>query len=187
MKLFLTTLLFACASVVLAQGIDPTAPPKLAALQAQYQAAIAADAKIIRTRYLQHLQQLETDALSTKDFDLAAAVGREIALLSKDNSSKGATAPVNPDSTEIEERLINTTWVWYENQTITFLADGRARWSYNGDISFTWKVVGTNPAVIEGTGWNGKKYRITLNDSLRTGSLREGWYGPRTTNEVNLQ
>ena len=188
MKIILVASLFAWAPLVRGQGTDTEVPTQLAEARAHYEAAIATATKPIRERYLQELEQLRAAAFSTKDANLAFAVSQEIALLGGTGTGGTEIDGADPSTVDdVKERLVNTTWVWYAGETITFLKDGMARWSGNHAEAFTWKVAGATPPVIEGKAWNGNKYRLTLDAGLRTGKLVEGTLHERPASQIDFK
>jgi len=85
----------------------------------------------------------------------------------------------------LEQRLIGTKWVWWENknqvQTITFSPGGKASWSIKGRGEFSWKVVpGENK--IEGIAPpRGQKFKMTFDSALTKGKIYAGDDRPRDT------
>ena len=93
--------------------------------------------------------------------------------------------PASPEQ-HLKASLINTTWLWSGGQTITFLADGSAKWSKTGAPAFTWSVTLAIPPVIEGKTPDGSKYRMSLDEGLRTGKLIEGAQPARATSQIGF-
>jgi hypothetical protein len=187
MKIIPRAFLISWTPFALAQGINTSTPTELLEARAHYEAAIAAATKPIRERYLQELEQLKTTAYFTKNFDLANAVVQEIAAMGETEAGGSGTDGTGSPEDRVEERLINTTWLWWGGGTITFLADGRARCSNTRGTALTWKVAGATPPVIEGESWNGGKYRMTLDAGLRTGKLVEAPLQERSTSQIGFK
>jgi hypothetical protein len=166
MKNFVPLLLFAlCTCTLFAQDLTP---PELAALRKEYKRALADD----KQRYTEELQKLEGVAISTNNPRLAGAVRREIADLA-DSPAKPERLERNSGADELNAKLVGTTWAWYGDEKITFLADGRARWSKDNSEAFTWKVISANPLKVDGTTWNGTHYTITFEDGTTSGEIFE--------------
>jgi predicted RNA-binding protein len=170
MKGMLGAVLFAWSRSGPAQEAVNSTPTEVLEARAHYEAAIAAAERPIRERYLSELDQLLNTAYATKDFDLAQAVTQEISLMQTGNGADNGMSPED----RVIERMINTTWVWGNGQTITFLADGKARWSNDSAAAFTWKVGGAVPPVIEGKTSDGGKFWINLDAGLRSGNVVQG-------------
>ncbi len=169
----------------IAQATGVSEPAQLMEARARYEEEIAAAIKPIRDRYLKELERLETTAYYARDFDLACAVTREIASM---GGTGGAAVEGNGSPEDnIKARLVNTAWIWRGGETITFLADGKARWSHTGAEAFTWKVAAAKPAVIVGTAWDGGQYSITLDGDLRTGKLFEWPLQERPTSQLEFK
>jgi hypothetical protein len=174
--------LFAWGPCGLGQGRDAT-PTELLEARAHYEEAMREAARPIRERYIEELEQLETTAYYTKDFDLAKAAGREIESMG--GAGLSATDWMVSPEEFIRKRLVNTTWVWGRGETITFLADGGVRWSGKG--AGRWKVASATPPVVEGVEGNGDKFRIVLDPGLREGRVFEGMLAQRGTSEIDFR
>jgi hypothetical protein len=182
MKIIRVAILFAWTPFAVAQGVDKSTPTELLEARAHYEAAIAAATKPIRERYLVELEQLKTTAYFTRNFDLAKAVVDEIAAM----GDTGTDASGSPED-RLKERVINTTWLWWGGETITFLPDGKARRSNTGAAACTWKIAGTTPPVIEGEAANGGKYRMILDAGGKTGKLVEAPLQERATSQIDFK
>ena len=174
--------LFAPSPPGLAQQRYTSTPVELLEARAHYEEAIAIVARPIRERYIEELEQLQNTAYTTKNFDLAKAVARELESMGSGTMSKTNETPVDT----ITDRLINTTWVWQSGQTITLLDGGKARWSNTGAAVFTWKVTGATPAIIEGKTSDGRRFWITLDPGLRAGNVIEGRLA-RSTSQLDFR
>jgi hypothetical protein len=173
--------LVASSPFALAQEAITSAPTEVLEARAHYERAIAAATKPIRERYLAELEQLKTTAYDTKNFDLAIAVGQEIALMGTGTADEN----LSPEDSVIE-RLTNTTWVWGQGQTITLLPGGKARCSNAAAAAFTWKLSGAAPPVIEGKTADGVKFWINLDATLRTGNVIQGRL-QRATSQIDFR
>jgi hypothetical protein len=188
MKTILKVLLLACSPFALAQGADTNVPPDLAAARAHYQDALD-DAK---RRYLQALEKLKADAVVANDSELVSAVSKEIAAMGG-NDTGPTDAASDLDGTEaptiesLTARLTNTTWAWFNDQTLTFLRDGMAKWSDIGAATFTWSVVGASPPTIEGKSGDGTAYKMVLDANLRAGQIFQGTLPVRATARIRHQ
>ena len=87
----------------------------------------------------------------------------------------------------LTKRLIGTKWIWFETETITFLAGGKARWNRNKNSQiWPWKVTSVEPPVIEGEHvQQGRKFTMTLDGNLKTGTIAESnGVRPRETRNI---
>jgi len=182
MKIILPAFFLAVAPLVLAQGADTNMPPELAALRARYQDGMAS----LKKRYLQELQQLEANAVATNNPVLATAVSQEITSMGGTDTTVGQLDDSTDSPIEdIKAKLVNTTWAWNGGETFILLPNGKAKWSGADAPTMTWKVVGSSPPVVTGIAHNGAKYRMTLDDDLRSGKLFEGTASVRITARID--
>ena len=88
----------------------------------------------------------------------------------------------------LTKHLIGTKWIWFDRETITFLADGKAQWKENPD-HWPWKVTSVGRRVIEGENIRkGNKFTMTLDRDLKTGTIAEvNGGGPRKTRDVTKE
>jgi hypothetical protein len=86
---------------------------------------------------------------------------------------------------DLINRLIGTKWIWFNRETITFLADGKAKWKLSDD-PWPWKVTSFSRRVIEGENMRrGNKFIMTLDRGLKTGTIVETNGGaPRKTRDI---
>jgi hypothetical protein len=188
MKTILTLFLLACAPFTYAQGTDTNIPPDLAAARTRYQDALTN----VKNRYLQELQKLKADAVVENNSELVDAVTKEIASLGgTDTGSADAGADLDgtegPTIESLTARLTNTTWAWFNDQTITFLRNGMAKWSNIAAATFTWSVVSASPPTIQGKSGDGTAYKMVLDANLRTGQIFQGTLPERTTARIRRQ
>lgn len=190
MKILLNALLIACAPLALGQTGDAGMPPALAAARARFNLAVAADVK----NYMQALARLKADASQPAgDPALAAAVTKEMASLSasglpgvglaaRQHTLKSGTSTGNDSSLSgLEASLENTTWVWVNAETFTFLPNGKAQWNIINVPTMSWKVVSNSPPVIVGIAHSGNKYKMTLDPDLQSGTIDEEFSPERIT------
>ena len=98
-------------------------------------------------------------------------------------------APFASDATQnsaVRRRLLNTKWKWWEDQTLTFLADGKAKWSGGGE-PWPWKVDDVERRVISAENKDRKRtFTITFDSDFKTGVIL-GDEGQRTTKNVTKE
>jgi hypothetical protein len=174
--------LWAWCPLGIAQQTYSSTPTQLLEARAHYEEALAIVARPLRERYIEELEQLQNTAYSTKNFDLAKAVARELEAMGSGTGSKAIQSPKD----FVRDQLIHTTWVWASGETITFLEGGKAKWSNTGTAAFTWEVTGVNPAVVEGRAANGHKFWMTLGAGLRAGDVVEG-RTQRATSQIDFR
>lgn len=165
----LMTLLFP----VLLQAAEPSA--EMTAARARYAAALEAAAKPVRDRFVNELQAMKARAMTAKNLELAVAIDEQL----KTVGVAGAAVQGS-----LRDRLTDTTWVWWQGETMTFLRNGKIRWSYDESSQWTWKVADQSKRTIEG--WNPKgSFRITFEPDLLTGSLNESGKTARPTKRLS--
>jgi hypothetical protein len=171
-------LLLAFPAPLFAQDQTSAVPSELLTARAHYQDVLARD----KQQYLQVLQQLRATAQTTNDSVLAQAVSAEIQSLgATDTSAPSLDATDDTPLASLTAKLVNTAWVWDADQYVILLPDGKARWSHSHVATMTWRVIGSSPPKIEGIDFEGKKYRMILDDSLTTGKLFSGTLPMRLT------
>ena len=139
-------------------------PVDLQKARLRYEAALTAASKPIQLKYLAELKKMLEKALAAKNLDLAVAINAEINTI---------TVALDSSAESFKKRLINTTWVWYNNETITLNEDGSATWNMS-TRPLTWAVADHKERVINGTTASGKVYKIVLNPGLESGAIFEG-------------
>ena len=65
--------------------------------------------------------------------------------------------------------IINSTWIWWGGQTITFQNGGKVRWS-NGQ-TWTWEP-GSDANTIKGETTAHQPFTITFNPDFKTGMIQ---------------
>ena len=118
----------------------------------------------------------------------AASVPKPAATPTPVAKPKAVVAAKETPMTGIEaltKRLIGTTWIWFDRETITFLADGKARWKDTLE-PWPWKVTSVGRRVIEGENMQrGNKFTMTLDRDLKSGTIIEvNGGGPRKTRDI---
>ena len=167
MKRILATLPFSSAACFAA---DDSIPPEIAAARARYDAAVSAATKPLKKQYAAELEQIKSRALTAKNAKLAVAVDEELQSV----------------ASGLKEALTDSTWLWWKTETITFLPNGKARWSVNGKDGFTWKVSNEAQRQIEGQTSKHEKYIITFDAGLMAGTLIQGG-GSRPVRRVDAK
>ncbi len=74
---------------------------------------------------------------------------------------------------DMSSLLKNTTWAWFRNESVTFLDNGRARWSYNDQESFSWRITNQKARVVSGITPRGVNYKITFSKCFTKGTILE--------------
>ena len=153
----------------------------LALLQEQQTKALAAATEPVNRRYQTALQSLLRSATQAKDLEAVNKINDELAKLGVSSPAAAETSGVTTDS--VTKRLIGTKWYWFDRETITFLADGKAQWK-ESPVLWPWKVTSAGRRVIEGENKNnGHKFRITFDRDLKSGTV-EGDGGTRKLQPV---
>ncbi len=146
------------------------------------QNAAAPETAVLAQNYTRQLGEMERRLTSQKNIESALAVRRE-----RDAMQQGGLAPLAAGATQpsaLHTQLLNTTWKWWKDETTTFLAAGKVRWSHDSKATFTWKVADPVQRIVEGITSQGKKYTITFDASFTTGSLVDGNDG--NTRQIQL-
>ena len=121
----------------------------------------AAAAEPVNRRYQVALDQLLRRATQLNDLETAIKIREELKTLGTVSAVTG----------NLKARLTNSTWDWWQGQRLTFLANGKAKWSYDGSESFTWAVTSNESRTIEGLTSRGYKYKVTFDPTLTTGTI----------------
>ena len=166
----------ACILIVVGHlsAIGEAPPAELAAAHARYEAAVAVATKPLKERYLEELKRMKEKALFDRKADLAVAIDTEIKVL--------GGAPVT--GADLRGRLTNTTWKWWDTETITFLPENKIRWSHDQTQLWTWKVTDPAKRIIEGNCSKGT-FRLQVGDDLKSGKLSEGGGAARSTEQIS--
>jgi len=92
----------------------------------------------------------------------------------------------NFETALLRKKLINTTWVWFRSERITFLGNGKALLSPHGTQAFTWRVDSSKKRTIVGERLDlaGRKYKIEFNESYDRGKIYDYGAGQRVTSKV---
>ena len=124
--------------------------------------AIAAAAEPINRRYRTALEQLLRRATQTGDVDTAVKIKE--ALQALDPKDPGGAVIGDPPAS----RIVNTTWLWWGSQTITFQNGGKVHWSEGQ--TWTWAPVDAN--TIKGKTSTGQPFTITFSPDFKTGTIQ---------------
>jgi len=157
------------------RGAESAVPPELSAARAKYAAALEAAQTPVRARYASDLQAIKARALAARNLELAVAVDEEL----KTVSAGGAVQQT------LRERLIDTTWVWWQSETVTFLRNGKLRWSIDENEVWTWQVTDQSKRIVEGRNVRGVTYRFVFDEDLKAGTLVQDKGKPRPTQRLS--
>ncbi len=160
-------LILAAASVVSAQT---TTARDFTQLKEQQAKAVAAALEPVNRRYQVALEAILRRATQANDLATANSVNDELKSI---GAASGVAVPAKGivSAEGLEKRLIGTKWFWFGNETIVFMADGKAQWKETQGL-WPWKVKNNGLRVIEGENLNNKsKWTITFDRDLKTGTL----------------
>jgi hypothetical protein len=181
----LTTALFALFATAVPVFGDSPLIREWSGLQEQRDKALATAADTINHNYKAAVEALLRRATQSNDLEAAQVLRAEIAklggdVLGKEGQAQGTAADA------LTNQLVNTKWIWYSGETLTFLPDGKAKWSL-GDALWPWKITNAGRRVIEGVNMSrGTKFTITFDHNLKTGAI-EGDGGTRKTGNITGQ
>ena len=148
---------------------------------ARLRAAASPEGRRLAGEYVKALEGIERKLTMQKDVAGAVEVQKEKTAIQQDGLDPFASDATQ--SSALHRQLLNTTWKWWKDETITFIAGGKARWSVRKEF-FTWKVSEQTPRTVEGMTVHGKKYTITFDAELSLGSLVEDSGGVRKTTQI---
>ena len=136
---------------------------ELTQLTAQRDQALTAAAEPINRRYKEGLETVLRHATQASDLDAAIKIQEALKALGvKDPATAAIAAPA-------ATRIINTTWIWYGGQTITFQNGGKARWSVGQ--TWTWEP-GSDANIIKGETAAHQPFTFTFNPDFKTGTIQ---------------
>lgn len=139
-------------------------------LQEQHAKAAAAALEPVNRRYQSALETLLRRATQANDLQTANAVNDELKKLGVPTTGPAGQKPT-ASADSFEKRLIGTKWIWFGAETITFLADGKAKWK-ESPVLWPWKVKNAGLRTIEGENMNKKvKWTVTFDRDLKTGTV----------------
>ena len=148
---------------------------------ARLRATAAPEGRRLASEYVKALEGVERKLTMQKDVAGAVEIRKERTAIMQDGLDPFASDATQ--SSVLHRQLLNTTWKWWKDETITFLAGGKARWSVGKEF-FTWKVTDPAQRTIEGLTGAGKKYTIAFNADLSGGSIVEESGGTRKTSPI---
>lgn len=173
----ITALAVSCSSLLGATQIES----ELTQLQAQHAKALAAAAEPINRRQIAALEMLQRKAMQANDLETATKIKAEVAKLAA--GTPGANPTLTQGAESLANRLVGTKWVWFSKETLTFQADGKAIWS-SGRDPWPWKITNVGNRVIAGENMaKNKKFSITFDRDLKTGTI-SGEDGERATRNI---
>jgi hypothetical protein len=155
---------------------------ELTQLQAQHAKALAAAVEPVNRRQIAALEMLQRKATQANDLDTAIKIKAELAKLGVATSAAAKPTQL-PGADVLAKRLVGTKWVWFQKETVTFKANGKAEW-VKGREPWSWKVENVENRVISGVhaGLN-KKFTITFDEDFKKGRIA-GEDGERSTRNV---
>ena len=154
---------------------------ELKQLQDQREKALAAATEPVNRRHQAALESLLRRATQANDLDAALKIKEELQKLGSAAPPPGSVSGVTVES--LTNRLIGTKWTYFDKETLTLLADGKAQWS-SGRDPWPWKVAKAGSRVIEGMNVaKQKKFTITFDHDLKTGTI-DGDGGARQTRNI---
>ena len=127
------------------------------------------DGRRVAEEYVKALDGIERKLTMQKDVAGAMQVRKERTAMMQDGMNPfGSDAAQN---SAFYRQLLNTTWKWWGDETITFLPDRKARWS-GGGAPWPWKVDNEGNRVISGEHMSKKRrFTITFESDLKTGTI----------------
>lgn len=159
----ITALIFLAllAAVSLGAPPDPSAPPPAlpdAALRLKqaYQQNVERSLRPLRDRYFAELRRAIDAATRAGHLDVALAISTEL------DATPGAAAAAAAALTDLETKLVGSTWMAPDRSQFTLLADGKA-----DGRTFTWKVA--SPSAVELDSHDGSRGSIVFDPGLTTG------------------
>lgn len=153
---------------------------ELKRLQDERDKGMAAAVEPVKRRYLSALEPLLRRATQMNDLETAIKIREEMQKLGAVAAAAGQQG-VAPAS--FQSRLVNTKWVYWGSETLTFLPGGKARWSEGRDL-WTWKVVDAEQRIVEGLHpIKQKTFTMTFEPDLMSGSI-QGEGGSRQTRNI---
>ena len=168
-KIMTARLSFAVVFILLAGAWRGSPGPRTDATP-EHAKALAAAAEPVNRKYQSALQSLLRRATQANDLPTANRVNDELKKL-------GVAVQAGPDSPALTvesmtARLgIGTRWVWFEGETLTFLAAGKAQWKQS-PTPWPWKVTSAARRMVEGEhAVTGKKFTMTFDADLKTGTI----------------
>ncbi len=171
------TITFLSLIVALQMTLAAESPTsELTAARARYEAAVGIAVKPIRERYLEELKRMKEKALFDRKAELALAIDTEIKGM---GGAKFSAA-------DLRVRLANTTWKWWQDETITFLADGKIKWSHDNTQLWTWKITDPSKRTIEISTSKGPNIFI-IGEDMKSGTMTESGRSPRSTELITTK
>ena len=157
---------------------------ELTQLQAQRDKAVATATEAINKRQQPALESLLRRATQANDLTAAIKVRDELQKIGAAGQMPNDVSGVSIES--VTKRLVGTKWIWFDRETITFLADGKAQWKDN-QTYWPWKVTSAGRRIIEGENANrATKFTITFDRDLKTGTIT-GDGGSRQTRNITTE
>lgn len=145
-------------------------------LQEQHEKALQAAVEPVNRRHQAALESLLRRATQAGDLQTANKISEQLKKLE-------VTLSDAPTAEALTAYLVGTKWTWFGNETITFLADGKARWKDSPDL-WPWKISSAGRRVIASENVpKARKFTITFDRDMKTG-LIEGDTAPRKTQIV---
>jgi hypothetical protein len=142
-------------------------------LQEQHEKALETAAEPVNRRYQTALETLLRRATQARDLKTANKISEQLKKIV-------VTLPEAPTIESLTAFLVGTKWTWFGSETLTFLADGKARWKDSSDL-WPWKVTSASHRIISSENVaKGRKFTITFDREMKTGII-EGDTATRKT------
>ena len=123
--------------------------------------------RVLDKRLVEELEKLKINYTKKGDLDAANAI---VELIGKYDTD-GADEDVDED---IKATLIGTTWVWYNQETITFTQNDNALYNSNSKKLFTWEITDQKERIISGTTPSGRVYKMQFSKNFKKARIIDG-------------
>jgi hypothetical protein len=123
--------------------------------------------RVLDKRLVEELEKLKINYTKKGDLDAANAI---VELIGKYDTD-GADENVDED---IKVTLIGTTWVWYNQETITFTQNDKALYNSNSKKLFTWEITDQKERIISGTTPSGRVYKMQFSENFKKARIVDG-------------
>ena len=148
---------------------------------ARLRATVAPEGRRLAGEYVKTLEGIERKLTMQKDVAGAVEIRKKRTAIQQDGMDPFARDAM--ENSALHRHLLNTTWKWWEDERITFLAGGKALWSVRNEF-LTWKVTDPTLRTIEGVTVHGQKYSITFDAEFSSGSIVENSARARKTTQI---
>jgi hypothetical protein len=154
---------------------------ELKQLQEKHAKELAIAVEPVNRRYRSELETMLRRATQANDLPTANQVNAELIKLGV--ATHLATEGSNVTVESLTKALTGTTWVWFGDADITFLADGKVQYKKES-VQWPWKVTSAGHRIVEGMNKDiGTKFTVTFDKDLKTGTIEIGGR-TRTTKRI---